>query len=128
MSPCKCGGKGGSCGVSAIHRSPNKLCRSNSIFNLMAKCVKTTCPRMSSPPTSGRERPLPRCRQSRGGHIGGWAPASARHRPDPRGHSPHSSIPRECIIGLTEEDGHRPLGDVVLILKVILLIVVLLVV
>ncbi len=35
----KSGGKGGSCGVSAneytaVHRSPNKLLRSNSIFNL----------------------------------------------------------------------------------------------
>jgi hypothetical protein len=38
MSPNSCGGGGGGCGVSqpstAVHRSPNKLGRSNSILNL----------------------------------------------------------------------------------------------
>jgi hypothetical protein len=27
-------GRGGSCGGSAVHKSPNKFCRSNSIFDL----------------------------------------------------------------------------------------------
>jgi hypothetical protein len=39
-----------------------------------------------------------------------------RHRPDPRGHSPHSSTPRElCKIGFTEE-----VRDIVLIVEVTL--------
>ncbi len=85
------------------------------LYLTYSKCVKTTCPRRSSPPTSGRERPPPHCRQSPGGRTGGWAPASARHRPDLLGHSPHSSTPRGRRKGLTEEE-----QDIIVIVEVTL--------
>jgi hypothetical protein len=47
-------GRGGSCGVSAlitaVHRSPNKLWRSNSIFNLWVRLISCCnyCPRFAN--------------------------------------------------------------------------------
>ncbi len=67
----KCGGKGGILGSqqmsTAVHRSPNKLWRSNSIFNLWLTltgpgkspwCPLSTVVELTDPPTSSRYQAL----------------------------------------------------------------------